>query len=104
MFFIVQAYVLTSPHSSDSFKLHLPQLEGGQICHWRMRGDEGVRKLQAEAMKLSLFVCDMRLGQNLWYGSACAIHISSSLLPLDACFFFFVWNTGQGLFVNCWKL
>jgi len=31
----------------------------GQICHWRMRGDEGLRKLQAEAMKLSLFVCDM---------------------------------------------
>lgn len=66
--------------------MHLPQLEGGQICHWRMRGDEGLRKLHAEAMKLSLFVCDMHLGRNLWYGSACAIHISSSLLPLDACF------------------
>ena len=96
MFFIVQAYTYcTSPHSSDSFKLHLSQLEGGQICHWRMRGDEGLRKLQAEAMKLSLFVCDMHLGRNLWYDSACAIHISSSLLPLDACFF--VWNKGEGL-------
>eukprot|EP00435_Cladocopium_sp_Y103_P065640 s112_g27.t1 len=31
----------------------------GQICHWRMRGQDGLQKLKAEELKLSLFVCDM---------------------------------------------
>lgn len=31
----------------------------GEICHWRMRGHDGLQKLKAEELKLSLFVCDM---------------------------------------------
>jgi hypothetical protein len=38
------------------------RFSGGQICHWRMRGHDGLQKLKAEELKLSLFVCDMHRG------------------------------------------
>lgn len=43
--------------TSESWRSEAKQC--GQICHWRMRGHDGLQKLKAEELKLSLFVCDM---------------------------------------------